>query len=235
MYIAPRQGQTAQRGQSFNVNRNVLSLHSFVASFKKMSSKSDFMILYNYVYSLGTGADNPLTTKFWSQQEHLVTSVICCKFQKNILWITTASIWATPGGSFDASAHLLGSRTVPIFVQSSQAIDRNPSQSNYRMLKLDYPSMRVCNFPMVIPARTIQKYTWKKQNKNPSIYDLELKIAKIRSVYAWLMSDVCICNKIFKMKTVQLQKHLPSNFSPNLILAQVCIQNHPAGDMTRFS
>ena len=37
MYTAPGQGQTAPRGQSFDVNRNVLSLHSFVASFKKMS------------------------------------------------------------------------------------------------------------------------------------------------------------------------------------------------------
>ena len=37
------------------------------------------------------------------------------------------------------------------------------------------------------------------------------------------------------MKTVQLQKHLSSNFSQNLILAQVCIQNHPAGDVTRVS
>ena len=43
MYIAPGQGQTAPRGQSFDVNRNVLSLHSFVASFKKMSLKSDFI------------------------------------------------------------------------------------------------------------------------------------------------------------------------------------------------
>ena len=35
MYIAPGQGQTAPRGQSFNVNRNVLSFHSFDASFQK--------------------------------------------------------------------------------------------------------------------------------------------------------------------------------------------------------
>ena len=27
MYIAPEQGQAAPRGQSFNVNRNVLSFH----------------------------------------------------------------------------------------------------------------------------------------------------------------------------------------------------------------
>ena len=43
MYIAPGQGQTAPRGQSFNVNRNVLSFHSFDASFKKMPLKSDFV------------------------------------------------------------------------------------------------------------------------------------------------------------------------------------------------
>ena len=41
MYIALGQRQTAPRGQSFDFNRNVLSLHSFVGSFKKMSSKSD--------------------------------------------------------------------------------------------------------------------------------------------------------------------------------------------------
>ena len=51
MYIAPGQGQTVPRGQNFDVNRNVLSLHSFAASFKRISVKSDFkhfffMILY---------------------------------------------------------------------------------------------------------------------------------------------------------------------------------------------
>ena len=43
MYIAPGQGQTAPWGQSFNVNRNVLSFHSFDASFEKMPLKSDFI------------------------------------------------------------------------------------------------------------------------------------------------------------------------------------------------
>ena len=41
MYIAPGQGQTGPRGQSFDVNRKALSLYPFVASFKKM--KSDFI------------------------------------------------------------------------------------------------------------------------------------------------------------------------------------------------
>ena len=56
MYIAPGQGQTAHRGQSFNVNRNVLSLHSFVTSFKKTSLKSDCIQFFHdliHVYSLG--------------------------------------------------------------------------------------------------------------------------------------------------------------------------------------
>ena len=35
-----------------------------------------------HVYSPGAGADNPFGTKFWCQQEHLVTSVICCKLKK---------------------------------------------------------------------------------------------------------------------------------------------------------
>ena len=43
MYIAPGQGQTVPRGQSFNVNRNVLSFHLFDASLKKMPLKSDFI------------------------------------------------------------------------------------------------------------------------------------------------------------------------------------------------
>ena len=43
MYIAPLQGQIVPKGQSFHVNRNVLSLYSFVVRFKKMSLKSDFI------------------------------------------------------------------------------------------------------------------------------------------------------------------------------------------------
>ena len=44
-----------------------------------------------HVYSPGAGADNPLGTKFWCQQEHLVTLVICCKLKKNLfeVWFYT--------------------------------------------------------------------------------------------------------------------------------------------------
>ena len=47
MYIAPGQGQTAHRGQRFDVNSYVLSLQSFIASFKKMSLKSDFIQIFS--------------------------------------------------------------------------------------------------------------------------------------------------------------------------------------------
>ena len=43
MYIAPGQGQTDPRGQNFDVNRKALSLYPFVAIFKEIPLKSDFM------------------------------------------------------------------------------------------------------------------------------------------------------------------------------------------------
>ena len=43
MYIAPGQEHTSSRGQNFDANRNVLSLHSLVISLKKMYLKPDFI------------------------------------------------------------------------------------------------------------------------------------------------------------------------------------------------
>ena len=69
---------TAPRGQSFDVNRNVLSLHSFVASFKK-KKVFEVWFLYNlfhdliHVYSPGAGADSPQGTKFWCLQKGFIT------------------------------------------------------------------------------------------------------------------------------------------------------------------
>ena len=67
MYKAPGQGLTTPWGQNFAVNRNILSLRSFVASFKKISSKSDSIHFFHdfvHVYSPGAGADSPQGTKF---------------------------------------------------------------------------------------------------------------------------------------------------------------------------
>ena len=67
MYIAPGQGQTAPRGQNFDVNRKALSLYPFVASFKENSLKSDFIHFFHYlihVYIPGAGGIQPQGTKF---------------------------------------------------------------------------------------------------------------------------------------------------------------------------
>ena len=90
MYIAPGQGLTTPWGWNFDVNRNILSLRSFVASFKKISLKSDFIHCFFHdfihVYSPRAGTDRPQGTKFWCQQKCLVTSFICCKFKRKCLW-----------------------------------------------------------------------------------------------------------------------------------------------------
>ena len=47
MYIGPGQGQTAPWGQNLDVNRKALSLNPFVASFKEISLKSDFIHFFH--------------------------------------------------------------------------------------------------------------------------------------------------------------------------------------------
>ena len=67
MYIAPWQGLTTPWGRNFDVNRNIFSLWSFVASFKN-TLKSDFIHFFFHdfihVFSPRAGADNPKVTKF---------------------------------------------------------------------------------------------------------------------------------------------------------------------------
>ena len=42
----PGAGADSHRGQNFDVNRKILSLYPFVASFKEMSLKSDFILFF---------------------------------------------------------------------------------------------------------------------------------------------------------------------------------------------
>ena len=51
------------RAENYDVNRNILSLRSFVASFKTISLKSDFHD-FIHVYSPGPGADSSQRSKF---------------------------------------------------------------------------------------------------------------------------------------------------------------------------
>ena len=68
MYVAPEQGLRTPWGQNVYVNRNILSLWSFVASSKKISLNSDFIPFFFHdfihVYSPGVGAESPQGTKF---------------------------------------------------------------------------------------------------------------------------------------------------------------------------
>ena len=64
---SPRQGQTTQREQKFYDNRKTFSLCPYVASFKMISLKSDFIHIFNdfiHVYSPGARTENPLGTNF---------------------------------------------------------------------------------------------------------------------------------------------------------------------------
>ena len=64
MYIAPGRGQTAPRGQNLDVSRKALSLYPFVASFKEISLKSDFIHLFHdliHAYSPRAGGIQPPT------------------------------------------------------------------------------------------------------------------------------------------------------------------------------
>ena len=55
MYIAPGQGLTTPWGRNFNVNRNISSLLSFVAGFKNISLKSDFVqFFHDFIHVRGT-------------------------------------------------------------------------------------------------------------------------------------------------------------------------------------
>ena len=74
--------------------RQSFSLCPFVASFKMISSKSDFIHIFNdfiHIYSPRAMAENPLGTNFWCQQKALITLTICCKFQTNLFefWFYT--------------------------------------------------------------------------------------------------------------------------------------------------
>ena len=91
---SPGQGQTIHWGQNFDDNRKAFSLWPYVASFKMISSKSDFINIFNdfiHAYSPGARAENPLGTNFWCQQKALITSTTCCKFQTNLFkfWFYT--------------------------------------------------------------------------------------------------------------------------------------------------
>ena len=94
MYIAGGQGQTTPGDKILmSTETSCHFRHLLQVSKKSLWSLNLYNFLHDFihVYSPRAGADNPVGTKFWWQQEHLVTSVICCKFQKNLfeVWFYT--------------------------------------------------------------------------------------------------------------------------------------------------
>ena len=97
--IQPHVRGRQPQGTNFWCQQKPLVTSVICYKFKKKSLWS--LILYTFfhnfihVYSPAAGADNPLGTKFWCQQEHLVTSVICCMFQKHLfeVWFYIIFSW----------------------------------------------------------------------------------------------------------------------------------------------
>ena len=89
MYIAPGQGLTTPWEQNFDVNRNILSLRSFVASFKNISLKSDFIQFFQdfiHIYSPRAGADSPQGNKVLMSTEMSCHFIHLLHVSKKCLW-----------------------------------------------------------------------------------------------------------------------------------------------------
>ena len=72
-------GTESPRGQNFDLNRKALSLYSFVASFKEISLKSDFIHFFHdliHVYSPGAGAYSPQGTVLMSTETSSLRSSV---------------------------------------------------------------------------------------------------------------------------------------------------------------
>ena len=77
MYIAPGLGQTIPRGQNFDVNRKALSLYQFVASFKEISLKSDFIYIFHDFIHMCIAPRQGLTTPW---DETFMSTGTSCHF-----------------------------------------------------------------------------------------------------------------------------------------------------------
>ena len=87
---SPGAGADSPQGQSFNVNRNVLSFQSLATSIKKISLKSDFihfffMILYMYIHvAPGQGLTIPRGRNVYVNRNILTLWSFVASFKKNL-------------------------------------------------------------------------------------------------------------------------------------------------------
>ena len=86
------EGLTTPRGPNLDVNRNILSLRSFVASFKNISLKSDFIQFMLYMYEApGQGQTAPRGQSFDVKRNVLLLHWFVASFKKNVfeVWFST--------------------------------------------------------------------------------------------------------------------------------------------------
>ena len=80
-----RSGADNPRGQNFDVNRNLLSLESFVISFKKISLKSDFVqfFFHDFIHvAPGQGLTTPRGRNFYVNRNILSLWSFVASFKK---------------------------------------------------------------------------------------------------------------------------------------------------------
>ena len=90
MYLAPGQGQT-----TFWCQQEGFITLVICCKFQNIFSISDFIHIFSWFYTCGSGTDNSQGTKFWCQQKPLVTSIICYKFTKSI-WSLILYMYIAP-------------------------------------------------------------------------------------------------------------------------------------------
>ena len=75
---AAGRGQTTPRGQNFYVNRNLLSLRSFVTRFKNISLTSDFIHIFLMILCMYIAPGQELTTP-WGRNFDVNRSILCIR------------------------------------------------------------------------------------------------------------------------------------------------------------
>ena len=81
--------------------KNIISRKRFSAAKRE---KRAFFLGWS-VYSPGARAENHLGTNFWCQQKALITSTVCCKFQRNLFEFTFFNVFPhvySPGAGADS-------------------------------------------------------------------------------------------------------------------------------------
>ena len=126
MYIKP-QGKKRQPLGTICLMQAGRSYHIDHWLHVSKNSSATFFHDLIHVHSPWAGADNPLVPKVWSQQEGLITMVICCKFKKNLQPLTLytsfhdlINVYSCRSGAdnpsrqnFDVNRNLLSLRSFP--------------------------------------------------------------------------------------------------------------------------